>query len=923
MATVREIGIAELLQSSLDDDDFLSHLADNHERRLLGAINGLREDITDMLNKLDTTPRGTLAATKANIKMAQSMHTQLVKEFEKSYNVTVDEMLGDFSSISDVVKRRFRSFGDAIAFTGIDKTIMDQLRLQTYRQFAAFGEEARDAIAAAMYDHVIRGQKFSTLRNTIAGVLTGHTDARGRPMSLYATTFAHDAVHDFHNAVTLKKAEDLNYTHYLYVGDVIQTSRPFCITRAGKVYTKRTIDSWDSMPWQGKRGPAFQYRGGYNCRHHWRPVRKEWLEDELGEEISQEEIVARMAADAGDDEAKRIAARVDAKEKELKESSARTDELKTKYYAMKGKKGKEFTKERAALYAEYKEGVAMRKILRAELKELKDELKAYGAAVKKKAKPKPKAAPKPKKPELKVVKGGKPPKVSGVDPHERLADRGVYGIVDFSEDAYDNFIEMIVKPVADAVEHMTGLSPLIADALSSHPITHIKFVKDKYLGKLAERWKSTFGIHGGTRMAIAADNMVLERSIMKLTTPWSSSTSTHAAHLPSITFRHEFGHHVHSILFKRYAPLNKFDEAWDNIWNKHGKSWWESKVTNYSATNVKEAFAEAWAIRTSKHYRKGMLPKEIEDFFDNLFKGEIPVVKLPPVKKVTLKKAAERPPLNTRQKQTIKFADDTGKLTTEKTRRIAEYLGIEPEEVQQLAQMVADNAVISVRRQLHSATAASYKDIFKNGKFKNQFQLGKNAGSSSGYLGPYKGSGRDRWERALSNGTLQKNPAYRKVSDGADLPAAVAGERPIYGFLRDPIHPGSASQYGDIEFVLHDKFKANVTLTSGNSSAVHIPDGLGTLENSAPILRRLAGWIRGSRSIDEASRYVRRLLSGQETLGGWADGAYSYVEAQVYGGIDLARGDVVKIIVHKSDYGSGLSHIRQLAERYNIPVEFL
>ena len=156
MATTVEVGIADLLGSSLDDEEFLRHLADNHERRLLGTIRGLREDITDMLTRLDTTPRGTLAATKANIKMAQSMHKQLVKEFESQYNVTVDDMLGDFSDISDAVRRRFRAFGDAFSFTGIDKTIMDQLKSSTYRQFAAFGEDARDAIARAMYEYAYK-----------------------------------------------------------------------------------------------------------------------------------------------------------------------------------------------------------------------------------------------------------------------------------------------------------------------------------------------------------------------------------------------------------------------------------------------------------------------------------------------------------------------------------------------------------------------------------------------------------------------------------------------------------------------------------------------------------------------------------------------------------------------------------------------
>jgi hypothetical protein len=407
---------------------------------------------------------------------------------------------------------------------------------------------------------------------------------------------------------------------------------------------------------------------------------------------------------------------------------------------------------------------------------------------------------------------------------------------------------------------------------------------------------------------------------------WSTSTSMPGPHNPLTTFRHEFAHHVHKVLLPNSPALRVFDRKWDDIWRSKGGSWFEKHVTEYSGTNIREAFAESFTAFTAKNYKKGTLPKELEDYFTQLFKGKVKVEKLVPVKKITLKKAAEKVPLATTQKNAIKYAAGTGKLTALRANKLAKFLGVEVKEVRELAQKFADDTAISVRRQLHNPQTASYKDIFKNGKFKNQFELGRSKGSSSGYLGPYKGSGRDRWEQKLSNGALQKNANYRRVSTGDDLPLGVAKERPIYGFVRDPKNLRSAEQYGDIEFVLHDKFKTNVTITAGNSSAIGSAlEDLGTMENSSPALERFAEWVRNTRDREDSARYVRKILNGTETFGGWSGSYGGYVEAQVYGGIDLARGDVVKIILHPDAYryGSGVSHIEALAKKYNIKIEKL
>ena len=84
------------------------------------------------------------------------------------------------------------------------------------------------------------------------------------------------------------------------------------------------------------------------------------------------------------------------------------------------------------------------------------------------------------------------------------------------------------------------------------------------------------------------------------------------------TARHEFGHHLQeNVLMK--------DDFKDKVWRKIAEKenvydFFEKNVSKYASSNVQEAFAESFSAYTSPKYKRGMLPKEIEKYFDDLFK---------------------------------------------------------------------------------------------------------------------------------------------------------------------------------------------------------------------------------------------------------------------------------------------------------------
>lgn len=278
MAKKKNIGQEEIRIVSENTDEVLARVRDRGRERMENAISSLEEKMTNQLRKIEVNQNGRIEGLKVNLKQTQSIHKSMINEFEKTYGVQARRLVSDFDTVSDLVENSWTYLGESANYTKVDQDMISALKESSFEQFQEFGRQAQQNITDAMYSHVAGGGSFASLLNTVRGTLTGHYAANGRPMVQYARQFAFDSVMNFHNQVNLSKANDLGIYHFLYVGDIMGTSRKFCRRRAGKVYTRGQINSWNRYQWAGKAGPAFQYRGGYNCRHHWRPVRPEWLD---------------------------------------------------------------------------------------------------------------------------------------------------------------------------------------------------------------------------------------------------------------------------------------------------------------------------------------------------------------------------------------------------------------------------------------------------------------------------------------------------------------------------------------------------------------------------------------------------------------------------------------------------------------------
>lgn len=115
-------------------------------------------------------------------------------------------------------------------------------------------------------------------RTLMNQIVTGEQPTVGELVSQFGEATAaniqtelNTAVAGFSRSITQKKAKDLGFDLFIYLGPDDDVTRPFCEARVNKIWDTQQIATWDN----GTNLPAAQYGGGYNCRHDLRPLSEE------------------------------------------------------------------------------------------------------------------------------------------------------------------------------------------------------------------------------------------------------------------------------------------------------------------------------------------------------------------------------------------------------------------------------------------------------------------------------------------------------------------------------------------------------------------------------------------------------------------------------------------------------------------------
>ena len=241
------------------------------------------QHIIEELNTLSVDSDGVVSSEK-NVALADKIVESGLAYINKEGMLSATKQLvtGLTKSISQVDKY-FRLEFDEIP---IKKKFKVALEASQNFIFGLYGDEAIKGVSTNLIKQaIIEGV---TTRSSVAQITKNIKAIGGQlpdqttlgKLHLYAEQTAYDAYSQAERSYTNAVAKAFQAEYYMYLGGTVKDSRPFCITRNGKVYTIAQVEAWASLSdWSGRRlgtdkSTIFVYLGGYRCMHSILPITK-------------------------------------------------------------------------------------------------------------------------------------------------------------------------------------------------------------------------------------------------------------------------------------------------------------------------------------------------------------------------------------------------------------------------------------------------------------------------------------------------------------------------------------------------------------------------------------------------------------------------------------------------------------------------
>ena len=281
--------------------DLLDRLADKHQERIAAALQELEERVAQLMATAPLTD-GNLF----DLEWALAARSEIRSIIDEVYLAEVQASIRQYRKVSESALAMLQNYGDFIA---VESSVITQLQRLSFQGFEAIAAEYLDILATEIYQSTLTGRAFNesvkTLSQSINGIYISSDsveakklveiaangsaaqkaaaveklqtlygrDRAGRNLRRYSVQMMQDSLMQFDASINTAIGKESGATKWKYYGSTVRDSRSFCREHAGKEFTDEEIAQIWSGSWAGKApGDPFIVRGGYNCRHHFRPV---------------------------------------------------------------------------------------------------------------------------------------------------------------------------------------------------------------------------------------------------------------------------------------------------------------------------------------------------------------------------------------------------------------------------------------------------------------------------------------------------------------------------------------------------------------------------------------------------------------------------------------------------------------------------
>lgn len=288
------------MAADADHARFVERLGDAHEKRIALSLQTLEDRLATLLTQAPTK-----AGKLFDLEWAIAARQDILVEMRSVFLGASDEVIQEYTKVAESLGVMLGQYGD---FVGVSEDVIRALKRQSFQGFESIAGRFLNEIADEVYQNTLTGrdvsQSITSLRQKINGVYAASdkvevarlvnianaggdaaeeavkklqsiyaADKLGNNMRRYATQIVHDSLMQFDSSITVQTGKESGADAWKYYGSNINDTRDFCRKHAGKTYTEDEIREIWSGDWAGKAaGDPFIVRGGYGCRHHWRPV---------------------------------------------------------------------------------------------------------------------------------------------------------------------------------------------------------------------------------------------------------------------------------------------------------------------------------------------------------------------------------------------------------------------------------------------------------------------------------------------------------------------------------------------------------------------------------------------------------------------------------------------------------------------------
>lgn len=237
------------------------------------------EQLLVLLSRLDQDSQGNFILNKANQDILIQMDV-LLRDIvgATDYAEYVTELAGQFNTQMGLNDDYFRKAFPGFTESENAKFIVRRAQLNTVDLLintsldSDFINPVREAIELA----VVNRAGFAETKEALSLLIKGGQDETGK-IEKYAGQIAHDSFAVADRSYTSEISEQMDVEWFYYSGDIIDTSREFCVERHDQYFYYKEIEAWAKLDWAGKmkgtnESTIFSTAGGYWCGHSIMPV---------------------------------------------------------------------------------------------------------------------------------------------------------------------------------------------------------------------------------------------------------------------------------------------------------------------------------------------------------------------------------------------------------------------------------------------------------------------------------------------------------------------------------------------------------------------------------------------------------------------------------------------------------------------------